>query len=313
VKPDRIIHLGPYRRRDGYAGGVDKFAWYLERAIGCDLVVDHELAGLLPTLPPKTLFITDGGHGLEIPDESPILSVCHGSWVGFGARSDWSPEMEGHTGVSYEETQVKMWGKYDCAGKPNTLPVACSGGAKRELIQYHNRPESPVILYGLDHDVYVPRKTSNSRPTIIHVANSWRKGRHAIIELQSRLPQFNFEFLNAKIGEEPEKFARGDMFVHISCAEGNAFSCLEAMSCNLPMVVTNVGLFENDVTGDTVGKVLPYYSPVREMAEAIDEVWETRKKFNPREWIIQNATFRHFQQNWTDLIENAESFGLVIL
>lgn len=310
MKPDKIYHLSLNRRRDGCPGGVEKFAWYLERAIGCELIIDNELPRILSTLPKNTLFITDGGHGLSIPNGFPILSVCHGSWVGLRARWGWTPEMSGHDGAPYEESQVKMWGNYDSLGKPNTLPVACSGSAKRELIQYHNRSDAPVLLHGIDHETYTPRKNSNSRPVIIHVANEWRKGHHIIPDLEARLPEFEFRFLNAAIGEEPERFGGGDVFIHISCSEGNAYACLEAMSCNLPMVVTNVGLFEKDVLSETVGKVIPYYSTVDQIVEAVKEVYERKREFNPREWILQNATFQMFKERWEELIFNAESFGL---
>lgn len=310
MNPENIVHVSLARRRDGCAGGVEKFAWYLERAVGCRLIVDNELQGVLSTVPRNTLFITDGGHGLNIPDSFPILSVCHGTWVGVWARWGFTPEMEGNVNAPYEATQVAMWGKPNSPGKSNALPVACSSGAKRELVQYHARHDAPILLHGIDHDIYVPRTTSNARPKIIHVATEWRKGHHLIPELAARLPQFDFEFLGAGIGEEPNRFAAGDMFVHISCSEGNAYACLEAMSCNLPMVVTNVGLFEKDVGSETVGKVVPFFSSIDQMAEAIVEVWETRSQFNPRDWIVKNATFTKFKERWERLIKNAELFGI---
>ena len=316
MKPERIIHISSGRRRDGNPGGVEKFAWYLERAIGAELLVDSQYQGQLL---PKTLFIVDGGHGLNIPNAVPILSVCHGTWVAVWQRWQFIPEPIDHPKPPYESTQVKMWGvpgrsQYPkVEKKPNVLPVACSSGAKRELICYHGRDDSPVLLHGIDHDEYVPRKTLNEKPTIIHVATEWRKGQHLISKISEKLPQFNFQFLNAKIGEEPVKFAQGDMFIHLSCSEGNSYACLEAMSCNLPMVVTNVGLFESDVQSETVGKVIPYYSTIDQMVEAIVEVWESRIKYNPREWIIQNATFQHFKERWLNLISNAESFNLTLV
>lgn len=315
MKPEKIIHISSGRRRDGNPGGVEKFAWYLERAIGAQLLVDQEYGG---NYLPKTLFITDGGHGLNIPDASPILSVCHGTWVAVWQRWQFVPEPIDHPQPPYESTQVKMWGtpgreqSPKVEGKLNVLPVACSAGAKRELVCYHNRNDAPVLLHGIDHDEYVPRKTFNNKPVILHVASEWRKGNHLIPELQKKLPQFQFEFLNAKIGEEPSKFSRGDMFVHLSCSEGNSYACLEAMSCNLPMVVTNVGLFEEDVKSEVVGKVVPYYSTIDQIAESIVEVWESKEKYNPREWITHNATFQHFKERWEELIFNAESFGLTL-
>lgn len=307
MKPRKILHISAHRRKDGCRGGVEKFAWYLERAIGCDLLVDNDYHG---EFFPDTLFVVDGGHGLNIPDRSPILSVCHGTWVALWARWGFTKEMEGCANASYEESQVKMWGTPERGGKPNVLPVACASGAKRELLQYHNRSDAPILFHGIDHDLYVPRKTNNPKPVIVHVANEWRKGHHIIPKLQERLPQFQFEFLDAAIGEEPAKFARGDMFIHISCSEGNAYACLEAMSCNLPMVVTNVGLFEKDVSSEQVGKVVPFYSDVETIADAILEVWESRNTFEPRDWILQNATFNHFQERWQKLIEHAEMFGV---
>jgi glycosyltransferase involved in cell wall biosynthesis len=191
------------------------------------------------------------------------------------------------------------------------LPVAVSSGAKRELEFYHNRFDALIIFNGIDADQFVPRRAfSSSRPLIIHAASDWRKGIDIIPKLQSKLPHFDFQFLNANIGEEPEKFARGDMFVHISCSEGNSYACLEAMSCDLPVVVTNVGLFESDVDSSIVGRVVPYVSTVDEICHAIKEVWEERRKFHPREWILRNATFEHFKHNWQNLIANLEQYGL---
>lgn len=313
MNPERIVHLSAHRRRDGNPGGVEKFGWYLERAIGAELLTSAEYRG---NYLPGTLFVVDGGHGLNIPDRSPILSVCHGTWVAVWQRWQFIPEPVDHPQPPYEGSQQRMWGTPGrekspaVTGKPNVLPVAVSTGSKRELICYHNRGDAPVLLHGIDHDVYVPRKTNNAKPVIIHVASEWRKGHHIIPRLQELLPQFKFEFLSAAIGEEPQKFARGDMYIHISCSEGNSYACLEAMSCNLPMVATNVGLFESDVKSEVIGKVVSYYSTPEQMAEAIVEVWETRTKFNPRDWIMQNATFRHFKDRWEKLIANAEMFNL---
>ncbi len=316
MKPQRIVHISASRRRDGNPGGVEKFGWYLERAVHADLLTDTEYRG---EYLPNTLFVVDGGHGLNIPDRSPILSVCHGTWVAVWQRWQFQPEPVDHPQPPYEATQQKMWGAPGreqspaVIRKPNALPVAVSSGSKRELVCYHNRGDAPVLLHGIDHNLFTPRKASpDAKPTILHCASEWRKGHHIIPQLVERLPQFNFEFLDAKIGEEPEKFARGDMFIHISCSEGNAYSCLEAMSCNLPMVVTNVGLFEKDVDSSVVGRVVPYFSSVEAICEAIEEVWEQRKQFNPRDWIMRHATFSHFQSRWEQLIEHAEMFGLMV-
>lgn len=310
MRPGSVYHLSAYRRRDGCRGGVEKFGWHLERAIGCQLIVDQELNGILPSIPKNTLFIVDGGHGLEIPDEFPILSVCHGTWVGVWARWGWTTEMQGYKDAPYEASQVAMWGTPEKAGKFNVLPVAVSAGAKRELIQYHARPDAPILLHGIDHDVFTPKKNNNAKPVILHVANEWRKGDFKVKEIAERLPQFQFEFLNAAIGEEAAKFQRGDMFIHISCSEGNAYACLEAMSCNLPMVVTNVGLFESDIGSSSICRVVNYVEEIDRICEAIVEVWETRDRYNPREWIEQSATFAHFKERWLDLMQNAENYGL---
>lgn len=258
------------------------------------------------------LFVVDGGHGIDIPHYIPLISVCHGTWVALWARADWQPEHLGFDEECYEPSQLQMYGRRGQPGRPNMLPVAVSAGAKRELVMYHNRHDAVTICNGVSTREFcpLPKHTDRARPIIIHAAADWRKGIYIIPKLQERLPHFDFQYLNAEIGEEPAKFARGDMFVHISCSEGNAYACLEAMSCNLPMVVTNVGLFESDVDSSIVGRVIPYVSTVEEICQAIEEVWETREKFNPREWILSNATFEHFRDNWHSLIENLEQLGL---
>ena len=281
-----IIHISAARRRDGITGGVEKFAWYLEKAVGCKLLLDNEYDGQYDG---NTIFIVDGDHGRNIPPEAPIISVAHGTWAGLHRR--WlTNDINDHT----ERSQISRW------HLPNVKVVSVSSGVTYELQTLCNKEPDIEILHGIDTDLFVPKQHNNKKPVILHVAQSEGKGLHLMNEIQELLPEFEVRYLNAEIGEEHIKFAEGDIFLHASLSDGNSYACLEAMSCNLPCVVTNVGLFHN-FDESQIGRILPYTSTPKDYANAIRDLWEC-KDVNTREFIERYVTFNQFKFNWEKYI-----------
>lgn len=284
----KIKHISASKRSDGNRGGVEKFAWYLQGAIGCEILEDDEYDG---SYDGDTLFIVDGNHGANIPDDAPIISVAHGTWAGLHRR--W---IISDIGDVTEKSQIERW------KKPNVKVVSISPGVTYELTEFCGVEPYKCIPHGIYTDIYRPVETKNQKPVVIHVAQGNGKGLDKMEAIQNLVPEFEIRYLNAEIGEEPFKFAQGDMFLHASLSDGNSYACLEAMSCDLPSVVTNVGLF-HDFDDIDIGMVVNYNCGPETYAAALKEVWKNREKIHPREWMAKNSTYNRFKKQWEDLIE----------
>lgn len=281
----RFVHLSWLKRQDGELGGVEKFGDYLQRALTeagheCRLISwsdypnaervnnisNCDRALLLGAWVERELefdaAISDGywGAGISV---HPVIPVVHGTWAQFHVNMGSSP---------WSNAEVQQ--QHAAFTAPNAYPVACSAASARELDQYHH-VKAHVILHGIDLDRFYPRKDSRimPEPVVLHAATNDKKGRHLMQPIARALGHdFRVEYLNAKVGEEPRRFQAGDIFLHPSRHEGNAYALLEALSTGLPIVTTPVGLFE-DVPDRSVGRILPIAATVHEWADAVREVW----------------------------------------
>jgi hypothetical protein len=80
-----------------------------------------------------------------------------------------------------------------------------------------------------------------------------------------------------------------DIFVLPSVSEGFSNSLLEAMACDLPSIVTDVGAGKEIVT-DKVGKVVNRGS-AEQIAEAVKEIRADYGKYRPREIVKERYSF----------------------
>jgi hypothetical protein len=279
----RYVHISGSRRRDGNSGGVEKFAWYLEQAIGCELLTDTEYTGWYDG---NTIFIVDGDHGKNIPQGAPIVSVAHGTWAGLHRR--WQKQS---IGDYTEKSQIARW------HQPNVKVVSVSPGVTHELRTLCGVEPVTEIWHGIHTKLPTFGLPFNRKPVVLYASKSPGKGYDLMPEIQRLLPDFELRYLNAGIGEELNKFMAGDMYLHASLSDGNSYACLEAMTCDLPCVVTNVGLF-HDFNEDKIGRILPYTSSAEDYADAIEAVYNNEWMYYPRDWILQNATFETFKAKW---------------
>ena len=286
----RVVHVSWLKRSDGELGGVEKFADYLRRALAeaghdCTIVSwsDYPKHGSARNMsnPDKALVlgswlesemefdvaVSDGywGHGIT---QHPVLPVVHGTWAQFHLNMGDSP---------WGNHEVRA--QHDAFNAPNAFPVACSPASARELVAHHRRQPVATILHGVDLEAFRPANPADimpdniPHPVILHAATNAKKGQEIMPAIARELGAgFSVEYLNAKIDEEPDAFRRGDIFLHPSQHEGNAYALLEALATGLPVVTTNVGLFESIEDG-LVGRVLPVGSTVSQWAEAVRDVW----------------------------------------
>lgn len=78
-----------------------------------------------------------------------------------------------------------------------------------------------------------------------------------------------------------------DIFVNLSTNEGVPVSIMEAISCDVPIVATNVGGTPEIITAQT-GMLVGETPNPKEVANAIIDVFDNRKKYRPRDFWKQN-------------------------
>jgi glycosyltransferase involved in cell wall biosynthesis len=131
---------------------------------------------------------------------------------------------------------------------------------------------------------------------VLYAGRGFAKGEDIVRAAARLLPEFEVRFLDARIGEEPAKFAAGDLFLFPSRHEGNAYALLEAMACGLPVVASPVGLLE-PVPDERLGVIVDSEDPAA-WADAVRRVWRHRDAYDPRAWVLENATFERFAAGW---------------
>jgi len=312
----KIIHISQNKRSLGNSGGVEKFATYLDQALGVTIYSsDDYKAGCRPEelnkhliskgmVTKDDLVVTDGYWNLGLPDEIRTIPVCHGTYAANYLKESCNVFNELIIGFRKSvKDQRKAFSKI------NSTPVSVSESARRELRKFYDI-DSKVILNGVDCDLYRPsEKDLTHKPIILHAATNAKKGKHLMGGLQELLPDFQIEFLEAKIGEEPDKFKRGDMFLHLATNEGNSYACLEAMSTGLPCLLTNVGLFEDFPIDNHFVKLIDYKKRdnIAFVANEIKSFWKKRLNYYPRKWIMENASLEIFKKNWQNFIKQVQN------
>lgn len=78
-----------------------------------------------------------------------------------------------------------------------------------------------------------------------------------------------------------------DIFINLSTNEGIPVSIMEATSCDVPIVATNVG-GTAEIVNEYTGVLVSENPTPEEVANAINSVAENREKYSPREFWSQN-------------------------
>ncbi len=286
----KIAHLSLAKRSDGHKGGVPKFGYYAERFLGatnigwtdypmaraCEQFGEHEKAVLLGVwlwkhgeLQGYERILADGFWANGLPDEAPVTVVCHGTWAELERRCGGVPQEL----IRAQDEAFHRW-----------PVVAVSDGAARQLREHHGVTAAAVIENGVDVSEYRPAARAmtatawTARPVCIHVANSTGKGGVIVEQLRRRMPEWEFRFLGAEIGEEADKFRAGDVFCFPSRHEGCSYALLEALACGLPTVASAVGSLEGREGSHVFGVVIAIDATAADYEAALREVYRRRQQ-----------------------------------
>ena len=307
-----IYHISSDKRVNGNAGGVEKFSSYLEKAINCILITPEEKCKC--NFKKRDIIIGDGYfvEGFD-PQQFYSISVIHGSWYEFWLRRE-KPSFA----IGESIRQGKVW------TNPFIYKVAVSESAKYYAELHHPGCKvDKIILNSIDTDLFRPRGCihckqltyidcdciweERDKPIVIYGCKTTdgNKGNNGLLNkiIEKMSNEFEFRYLDAKIGEEHLKMAQGDILLAPSIFEGNSFFALEGMSCGLIPIVSNVGLFEFTKFPFKVAEIVDRNASLEDWCRSIKYAWARRSDYDPRRWVCQNADFELFKQQWIDFIE----------
>lgn len=288
MKYNKIIHYSKCKRLDGHPGGVEKFAWYLQKAMGCDIVTPNDSPVLND---PKTLYIVDNHWGLDIDDKCRVICMLHGC--------------AGERGFNKEIGQKQ----YIMARRPNTRFVANSLETSDLCKKYYNSRIDDIIHLAVDESFYYP-SNRNAGPKIIltTTAKKYNKGQHVIEKIKHLYPRhFKVVDMDCAIGNEAGLFKIAYMFVLLSIHEGFAYSVLEAMCANLPVITGPHGL-GYEMVGKNVIDILPE-NKLWDAVAVSDKILEIlNRKDQPcsRKYILDNYSLASFNEKWKELIKKEQ-------
>ncbi len=291
--PPRLIHLSASTRASGNAGGVEKFGWYLERATNCEIVtrVPSDIGR-------NAIVIADFHWANHVPHNIHTVCFIHGVMRELAIRVDKVGDFAGVGNMQHQACQ-----------RPNTTYVASSPSAAHWAEIHHGLKNVTWIGHGVDPAMFWPTASPPIEDPIIvlHAASDYVKNSHMVHlvseELKRLAPgRFRVDYLNARIGEEPAKFARGHLFLHPSHYEGNSYACLEALMAGLPLIVSETGFFEKQELEDGFGEVMPRDASPEEYARRIIYMANNYKFYNPREWALKHANYDNFASEWCMLL-----------
>lgn len=324
----KYTHISLWKEKDAaglHGGGVEVFAGYLQRAIPeLELLSlpDHpEWEGLYQDMlsadpdshlrdwqvaeiycdwlarenvvDENTVVICDGfwGRGLQ-GKVARCISVVHGTYWGRWLRSIQSPWGE-TVPMDFVDAQLDMW------NDERTEIVCCSKQCVYELqwagVDY---TRARVIAHGVDTEAYRPY----GEPRIfMHAATDARKGCDIVNVVQHFEGCPPFEFMDEHSGVPENKARRLSEAIALVAPtrhEGNAYVLLEAMACGVPLITYATGLAANEMDA-RCGVILDDLAPVNILRTMLEF---NRQLYSPREWVLENATFERFAEEWKEFL-----------
>ena len=298
----KIAIISYTSRQEGCLNGVERFNWYLQKAIGGEIYTatmfrvtqPKQLNSILlgkKLIDKNTLCIVDGAWGLGIPKDIPVISIVHGSWKEFCIRNKVD-------GEHVADDQEEMW------HRPNINIVAVSEASAKYLYKHHKVKVDKVILNGVDTEVYKPLSRISEKTIVLHCARDYNKdGGGKLDKIKEILKEeYTFKFLNAPNGLEYIDYQMADVVLQCSNYEGNSYFMLEGMSCGLPVVASRAGLFEDTKFNYLIGRIVDYDASPEVYANEIRFVARHKELFKSRQWIEENASIEKFNREWKEFI-----------
>ena len=256
------------------------------------------------------IIIVDGFWGIGLDDFPNVISVAHGIWS-HQTKEDVElgkpPDFPVHHAIqlNYRKNHVSRGGRI----------VAVSDFISTELRKQWQIP-SFVINNAIDINAFVPRTFNNvkkKRKLIIHGVNdigNENKGWSHILHIKNNINDVDVMSLDEAhlalgMSTKQETLAQADLVVIPSAYEGNSYFCLEALSCDVPIIAYNVGLMYKtwgDKNSLDVGVLLDRKLRCQEntlhgVLQFINDPHTT----SPRSWVSKYS-IENFHNEWNNYL-----------
>ena len=234
--------------------------------------------------------ICDNQLVADFPKKFPVIGFQHG----VGAVKYGVTHSSGHRRLKH--AQKKASKRY------NTLWIACADWIATTFEKLYGNHTEYIIYHQIDINLFDGELDNTNSRTILHDARTEHKGNALIKEIKAAFPEWEFESLNCKPEQVPDRMRKARAFIHLSRYEGNSIVCNEAMAMNLPCMFTTVGLMQ-DSNRPTDVYLVDTNKIYCEGNYLIDEVGLFLKSieyqnYNPRIWVLNNATAPISQKKW---------------
>ncbi|HIA03841.1 MAG TPA: hypothetical protein EYN06_06345 [Myxococcales bacterium] len=303
--PVRIAHYGRFDPRVS-TGGVETFARNLGIVFEEVDFITPETLDVTKERDAGTVIICDNQMTIDWPEDFPVIGFQHG--VAAVKKTVTKSRIDKKLAKQQEQA----------ASRPNTLWVACARWISHKFNELYNNPADHVVYHQVDVDRFDGKLENDGSRLILHDGRSKHKGSKQFKQLVKAFPEWNFESLNCKPEDVPERFKKGAAFMHLSRYEGNSIVCNEAMAMNLPCMFTKVGLMNDgeDLDIHMVDADAVFGSKgqlIKEAGAFLDSL--ASRTYEPRRWTMQNATPSVHIAAWATVLRDFNSrynFGLTL-
>ena len=278
----RVVHYSKHSRLAGHPGGVEKFAFYLSRCIEVEVVTPKDE----PVLDdPETLYIVDSHWGLKIGERCRVVCMLHGC----AADQGFNPP------VGLEQARV--------AQRPNTRFI-CNSLQTKILCERQYGVQSELVHLAVDESLFWPPIPHSGVRWLTATAKKKHKGSRVIPLVKWLLPKsMEMHTMSCPLDQEPDEFRAANGFMLLSTHEGFAYSVLEAMAANLPVVCGNHGI-AYELGNLTVLDDRSLRHPLR-IIRALERALE--RPPTTRDWVLKNCSFAKFSDSWKRIIHEEQN------
>ena len=267
---------------------------------------------------PDTIVVTDNHLACDIPNEYKVFLIHHGCALTTAERNpDWQEPWKSLCTIG----QKKMLNYRD---PNNTIIISCSKSCIEDFKKYfgktYTRFKINKILHTSKFDTNIYKKEFNSDIPI--VLGNWdygKKGLKIIERLVNKTNKFKFKKLsiypnNSNIDEfdlrKQNFYLESDIFLQTSNSEGGPYATIDAMVCGIPVVATNVGMFEynDDIPDNCFVRInIDKLDDTEYIISKLEYAWHNKEMltYNARNWFIQNCSFDLWCSQFKSIIENS--------
>ena len=287
--PLTVIHYSDEDPRTT-KGGVQSFAKSLK-------LVFNEVEFMTPEdrdfdylIRHKIPVICDNQRVVDLPRNFPVIGFQHG----VGAVKFSVTHSRGHRRLARAQKRA--------AKRDNTLWVACAEWIATTFGRLYGNYAKYIIYHPIDVDLFDGRLENEGSRLILHDARTKHKGRDLLRKVEAAFPEWQFEPLDCKPDQVPDRMRKARAFIHLSRYEGNSIVCNEAMAMNLPCLFTKVGLMRDRNRPSDIYLVDPdkIYNNREYLLEQVHLFLTSvdSRPYHPRAWVLENATASISQTKW---------------